>query len=108
MHSKSFLIKVFHALFSVLPDKALCIFGNCKSACSHLALEDDVNDIKSKKLKLHLSLCRKCWNYSHQMQFINKEIKDSISDNIDQHAEAELKKRSAQLATSIVDKISKN
>ena len=89
MHKKkNIIIRGLHWLFSVLPNKALCIFGNCKDSCGQMCMEEDISDIQSTNLKLHLSICKKCWNYYHQMNLVN----EAVTQNIDNHAGKELEK----------------
>lgn len=87
---KNILIRSLHKVSSFVPNKALCIFGNCKQACGELCMEEDINNIQSTRLKLHLSFCKKCWNYYHQMNAVNK----AVTQNINTHIANELKKAS--------------
>jgi|GEM_PF-2141079 len=83
MLNKSLVQKFLHTLFSFLPQKCLCVFGTCQATCGELAMENDILKLKSKKLKKHLSICKKCWNYSKQMQLVNRKIVEELKLNVE-------------------------
>lgn len=74
MFKKNYFIRSLQRLFDFLPTRARCVFGNCKSACTALSVEDDLNRIQSLKIKLHLAICSDCSNYYNQMVLIDSEI----------------------------------
>ena len=105
MPKKSLIQKFLHAISGVLPNSFLCIFGNCKSACGSMCLEDDINDIKSTKLKLHMSFCRKCWNYYQQMKIVNERICTTIESDVNTAYDSSKEKKSVQ---DLVSKFSRS
>ncbi len=71
----NFIKKALRNFFELFPESFKCIFGNCKEACGALSEEESLAEPQSLKLKLHLSICSKCWSYYQQMSHIDIKIK---------------------------------
>lgn len=104
MPHKSFLTKVLHSVFKFLPESILCVFGNCKAACGGMCMEEDINKIKSTKLKLHLIICHKCWNYYQQMKFVNERIAKTMQSDVNSQYDESREQESVQ---DLIGKFSK-
>lgn len=69
-----------------------------------MCMEEDINKVKSTKLKLHLIICHKCWNYYQQMKIVNERIKTNIHRNIEADYDRSREEQSVQ---DLVGKFSK-
>lgn len=66
-------------LFNKLPIKVKCLFGRCKEVCGGLAMEDNIEEVRSLGLRAHLKLCKSCSNYYNQMLLVNQQVKAKLS-----------------------------
>ena len=70
------------------------LIGNCGSLCSSLAMEDDIQNIKSLRIKLHLFMCKNCWKYFKQLSIVDTKISSVIKNNSNKNYDLEEAKNS--------------